>query len=166
MAHLPEEGDTMSENNDYRKEKARLRRFKLIAKALSERVVCAGWQDTYRREEADRFLRYLERRARGSGYHGKTENELYDFLYVHGQSIDYLFSGDPTTMFSGLACGSSIADVIRERRRGVSDKWSKLEKHESACDKRRLQNARRFMGPARKRAKAASTIGRGTKATA
>lgn len=137
-------------------QKAILRRFKQITAALEERFITAGWQESYRKEEANRLLRYLERRAKGGGYHGKTENELLDFLDIHGQSIDYLYSGNPSHMFCEAAVDSAVANVIRENRRGVSDEWSHIEKDEAERRLRQLQQAKKFMGVARKRAKAAA----------
>lgn len=136
--------------------KAILRRYKQITAALAECFVMAGWQEAYRQEDADRFLRYLERRAKGGGRHGKTDNELSDFLYLHGQSIDYLYSGDPRGLFCHAAADSAVASVIRESRRGVSDKWSEIEKSDAERRLRQVEEAERFLGSARKRTKAAA----------
>lgn len=132
--------------------KAVLRRYKQITTALAECFITAGWQESYRKEDADRFLRYLERRAKGGGRHGKTENELRDFLYLHGLSIDYFYTGDLRGLFCHAAADSAVAAVIRENRRGVSDQWSKIEKDDAERRKRQLQEARQFMGSAPKRA--------------
>lgn len=134
--------------------KAILRRYKQITAALAERFVMAGWKEAYRKEDADRFLRYLERRAKGSGRHGKTENELRDFLYLHGQSIDYLYAGNIGVMVCHAAADSAVAAVIRENRRGVSDQWSKIEKEDAERCLRQVEEAKRFLGSARKRAAA------------
>jgi hypothetical protein len=151
-----------NENNHYDRcnHKAALRRFKQVIKVLSDCIITAGWSDSFRKEEANRFQRYLERRAAGGGEHAKTERDLWDWLYIHGQNCDYVLRGDVTGMICHGAHHSAVADVIRERRRGVSDRWSVLARGEADCDKRRLQSARHFMGPLRKH----SRRGRGEKA--
>ncbi|MFO1100092.1 MAG: hypothetical protein U1E81_17935 [Xanthobacteraceae bacterium] len=137
-----------------REPKAILRRYRQITAALAECFITAGWQEAYRKEDADRFLRYLERRAKGGGRHGKTENELRDFLYLHGQCIDYLYRGNPSVMFCHAAANSAVASVIRENRHGVSDQWSKIEMEDAERRLRQLQEARQFMRSARERAAA------------
>jgi hypothetical protein len=48
-------------------------------------------------------IAYCRRRAAGGKESAKAETEINEFLGGHGQSLDWVFLGDPTGMITALA---------------------------------------------------------------
>jgi hypothetical protein len=94
-----------------------LKRFEQLIDVLRTRYVCEGWQ--LDEEGAARTLRYFRRCADNSGRRQRITPEFHaalEFLHHHGQSIDWVMTGDETVMICCAAASSSQAPIALARR--------------------------------------------------
>jgi hypothetical protein len=96
---------------DPEKAKAWLARVEQIVDYLGDCYVCDGWHEGFDRTGAERTLAYF--RAAAAGEPDDIEEWMWvtEWLYDHGQSLDWIMCGDP----GGLICG-----VAHHSRRAAS----------------------------------------------
>ena len=73
---------------------------------LRESFVCDGWKIDEARATAS--LAYLGRQAAGGPAEEEAEQAAIAFFGDHGQSLDWIFLGDP----SGMVCGAAARSVV------------------------------------------------------
>ena len=76
-------------------------RIETILDCLTNRAV--SMTVTMDRGAAKRAVEYCQRRAAGADEDTDAEAEIIEFLGKHGQSLDWVFRGDPTGMICKLA---------------------------------------------------------------
>jgi hypothetical protein len=62
---------------------------------------------TIARGAAVRAVTYCRSRAAGGKEDMDAEREMDEFIHAHGQSLDWIYRGDPTNMIIDLAAGTS-----------------------------------------------------------
>ena len=92
-------------------ERAALERLEYVIDVLRTRVVKDGW--SIDETAAKRTLNYYRLRADGSPEHDIEEALSRAFIFDHGQSLDWIWMGDPVGMICKAASGS-----VRARRVG------------------------------------------------
>lgn len=107
---------------------AMLHRAEHVVETLSTRHVCDGW--VIDRAAAEQALDYMRRSAvdpelsDGSGFEAMVR-----FFSSHGQSLDWIMLGDPTTMICGTAAHSPHASPTNE---AIDPVFAAIEAHKKA----------------------------------
>lgn len=81
-----------------------LKRFEHVLDALRTHVICEGWPGPDE-VAAARALKYFVQLAAGVEDDDEFQFAV-DFIYDHGQSLDWIFLGNPRVMICHLAASS------------------------------------------------------------
>jgi hypothetical protein len=104
-------------SSDLEIEKATLARIEQIVDLLRTCYVREGWKID--EAAADRALRYFRRHVEGPPFDNEDQDTIefhegvVEFVGSHGQSLDWIFAGDPGGMICRLAARSKRAGQVQ-----------------------------------------------------
>jgi hypothetical protein len=81
---------------------AMVRRAEQAVDLLATRYIRAGWHESFDQDRAAKFLQAV-RRYDISAEDVDHQQKIADWIYDHGQSLDWILSGDPSSMICYLA---------------------------------------------------------------
>jgi hypothetical protein len=84
-----------------------LARTEQMIALLRDRYVAKGWK--LDGDAAVKTLQYFESQAAGQCENDVEQRQAFDFIYSHGQSLDWIICGDPAGMICTLASRSPRA---------------------------------------------------------
>jgi hypothetical protein len=88
-----------------------LQRFQYVLDALRTRYVCEGWRGLDEAAATQAF-KYFVGLAAGAPADDDEEEFAVRFICDHGQSLDWITSGDPNVMICRMASTSPRADGL------------------------------------------------------
>jgi hypothetical protein len=114
---LSHEGDTGAA--------AQLARAEQMVDLLRTRYVSEGWHEAWRSDEAaaGRMLQFFRRALEGHPDDDDEFQHVCDFVFRHGQSLDWILDGK----IDGLICGVARAAFERRNRKEAADDRHLLE---------------------------------------
>jgi hypothetical protein len=102
-------------------------RAQRIVELLSDRVVRIGWHENFDRERAARFIENMRTYDEEDGADPRFQ-EILEWAYDHGQSLDWLFAADLVSVIVRPAAGPVLLgfDECAQRESRIGD---------SGCDR-------------------------------
>jgi hypothetical protein len=108
---------------------AMLKRAEYCIECLRTRYICDGCK--VHEEGAERVLRYFRSQAAGEPDNAEEWQAIIDFFCSHGQSLDWILSGDPC----GLICTVASHSPAATGQSHVNDPiFAAIEDHKRAYD--------------------------------
>jgi hypothetical protein len=109
---------------------AMIARAEQIVEVLGDRFVCDGWHEHFNQQRASAFLD-AARRVDYSADDDPATAMVLAWSREHGQSLDWLFDGDPVGLICSAAARSPNALAILA---GPDPVFGVIDRHRAACE--------------------------------